>query len=65
MAGSEQMAEGMTWLYDPNSAKPKDEDFLLGKAVDTNFEQRGTMGQINAVEYGKVSYKNNLNFKLI
>jgi hypothetical protein len=52
MAGSEQMAEGMTWLYDPNSAKPKDEDFLLGKAVDTNFEQRGTMGQINAVEYG-------------
>ena len=55
MAGSEQMAEGMTWLYDPNSAQPKDEDFLLGKAVDTNFEQRGTMGQINAVEYGKVS----------
>lgn len=61
MAGSEQMAEGMTWLYDPNSAKPKDEDFLLGKAVDTNFEQRGTMGQINAVEYGKVSFKNNSN----
>ena len=56
MAGSEQMAEGMTWLYDPNSAQPKDEDFLLGKAVDTNFEQRGTMGQINAVEYGKVLY---------
>ena len=61
MAGSEQMAEGMTWLYDPNSAKPKDEDFLLGKAVDTNFEQRGTMGQINAVEYGKVLFKNNSN----
>ena len=65
MAGSEQMAEGMTWLYDPNSAKPKDEDFLLGKAVDTNFEQRGTMGQINAVEYGKVSYRIQKYIKII
>lgn len=42
----------MTWLYDEDSAKPKSEDYLLGKAVDANFE-RGTMGQINAVEYGK------------
>merc|ERR1711963_611828 len=40
----------MTWLYDENTAKPKEEDFLLGKAVDANFE-KGTMGQINAVEY--------------
>ena len=51
MAGSSEM----TWLYDENSAKPKDEDFLLGKAVDANFEQ-GTLGQINAVEYGKQIY---------
>lgn len=40
----------MSWLYDADSAKPKSEDYLLGKAVDANFE-RGTMGQINAVEY--------------
>ena len=46
MAGSGEMQ----WLYDENSAKPKDEDYLLGKAVDANFE-RGTLGQINAVEY--------------
>ncbi len=32
---------------------PSEEDYLLGKAVDKNFEQQGTMGQINAVEYGK------------
>ena len=49
MAGSSD--QGMTWLYDENTAKPKDEDFLLGKAVDANFE-KGTLGQINAVEYG-------------
>ena len=31
------------------------EDYLVGKAVDKNFEQQGTMGQINAVEYGENS----------
>ncbi len=46
MAGSSEMP----WLYDENSAKPKSEDYLLGKAVDASFE-RGTLGQINAVEY--------------
>ena len=41
----------MNWLYDEETAKPKSEDYLLGKAIDANFE-RGTLGQINAVEYG-------------
>lgn len=45
----------MNWLYDESSAKPKDEDYLLGKAVDANFE-KGTLGQINAVEYGKETF---------
>ena len=39
-------------MYDEESAKPKSEDYLLGKAIDANFERAGTMGQINAVEYG-------------
>ena len=43
--------EKMDWLYNEESAKPKSEDYLLGKAIDANFE-RGTLGQINAVEYG-------------
>merc|ERR1712018_43033 len=42
--------EKMDWLYNEESAKPKSEDYLLGKAIDANFE-RGTLGQINAVEY--------------
>ena len=42
----------LSFIYDENSAKPKEEDYLLGKAVDANYE-KGTMGQINAVEYGK------------
>merc|ERR1712183_538636 len=48
MAGSQD--QGTAWLYDENTAKPKDEDFLLGKAVDAQYE-KGTLGQINAVEY--------------
>ena len=51
MAGSAPEKQ-MNWIYDPSSAEPKSEDYLLGKAVDANFE-RGTLGQINAVEYGK------------
>lgn len=43
----------MNWLYDEDTAKPKAEDYLLGKAIDANFE-KGTLGQINAVEYGKI-----------
>ena len=43
--------EKMDWLYNEESAKPKSEDYLLGKEIDANFE-RGTLGQINAVEYG-------------
>ena len=42
----------VSFIYDQDSAKPKDEDYLLGKAVDADFERRGTEGQINAVEYG-------------
>ena len=42
-------------LYDENTAKPKDDDFLLGKAVDANYE-KGTLGQINAVEYGEIFF---------
>ena len=42
-------------IYDENTAKPKDEDFLLGKAVDANYE-KGTLGQINAVEYGEILF---------
>ena len=41
----------MEWLYDSNSGKPTNDDYLLGKAVDKNFERMGTEGQINAVEY--------------
>ena len=29
------------------------EEYLLGKAVGKDFEKQGTMGQINAVEYGE------------
>jgi hypothetical protein len=44
--------KALSWIYDPSSGAAKAEDYLLGKAVDANFE-RGTLGQINAVEYGK------------
>ena len=44
--------KSLAWIYDPSTSAPKEEDYLLGKAVDANFE-RGTLGQINAVEYGK------------
>ena len=47
MAGEQKL----NCIYDENSAKPKEEDYLLGKSVDANYE-KGTMGQINAVEYG-------------
>jgi len=46
MAGEQKL----NFIYDENSAKPKEEDYLLGKSVDANYE-KGTMGQINAVEY--------------
>ena len=49
MAGTS--GEKMDWIYNEESAKPKSEDYLLGKAIDANYE-RGTLGQINAVEYG-------------
>ena len=56
MAGSSGTGnQEMKWLYDENTAKPKEEDFLLGKAVDANFE-KGTLGQINAVEYGMLIF---------
>ena len=45
-------SEKLGFLYDEETAKPKSEDYLLGKAIDKDFE-RGTLGQINAVEYGK------------
>ena len=42
-----------SWMRDdPSKMGPSNEDYLLGKTVDKNFEQQGTMGQINAVEYG-------------
>ncbi|QQP36335.1 Uncharacterized protein FKW44_021401 [Caligus rogercresseyi] len=39
----------MDWMYDGNKSEVNKEEYLLGKAVDKNFE--GTLGQINAVEY--------------
>ena len=48
-------SEKLGFLYDEETAKPKSEDYLLGKAIDKDFE-RGTLGQINAVEYGKTFY---------
>ena len=42
-----------SWMRDEPTG-PSNEDYLLGKAVDKNFEQQGTMGQINAVEYGEM-----------
>ncbi len=41
-----------SWMREEPTG-PSEEDYLLGKAVDKNFEQQGTMGQINAVEYGE------------
>ena len=48
-------SEKLGFLYDEETAKPKSEDYLLGKAIDKDFE-RGTLGQINAVEYGKTFF---------
>ena len=42
------------WMRDSGNGVTS-EDYLLGKEVDKNFEQQGTMGQINAVEYGRVT----------
>ena len=39
------------WMRDSGNGVTS-EDYLLGKEIDKNFEQQGTMGQINAVEYG-------------
>ena len=59
MAGPESGGKSqMGFMYDENSGKPTDDDYLLGKAVDKNFELRGTEGQINAVEYGKYFFSN-------
>ncbi len=41
-----------SWMREEPTG-PSTEDYLLGKAVDKNFDQQGTMGQINAVEYGE------------
>ena len=41
----------VNFIYDENMGKANDDDYLLGKAVDKDFERRGTEGQINAVEY--------------
>ena len=45
--GNNQMA----WIYDANAGKATNEDYLLGKAVDKDYERIGHEGQINAVEY--------------
>ena len=42
-----------SWMRESQSEGVNAEDYLLGKAVGKEFEQAGTMGQINAVEYGK------------
>jgi len=42
--------KGTDWMYNPNAEMNK-EEYLLGKAIGKNFENEGTMGQINAVEY--------------
>jgi len=41
----------VNFIYDESLGKANDEDYLLGKAVDKDFDRRGTEGQINAVEY--------------
>ena len=43
-------SKGTDWMYNPNADMNK-EEYLLGKAIGKNFENEGTMGQINAVEY--------------
>lgn len=42
-----------SWMREGQSEGVNAEDYLLGKAVGKEFEQAGTLGQINAVEYGK------------
>ncbi|XP_059089164.1 pre-mRNA-splicing factor CWC25 homolog [Tigriopus californicus] len=39
------------WIRDANYGQATQEDYLLGQEIGPNFEQQGTMGQINAVEY--------------
>ena len=46
----------VNFIYDESLGQPKDDDYLLGKAVDKDFERRGHEGQINAVEYGKNTF---------
>lgn len=50
--------KALNWIYDPASGAAKEEDYLLGKAVDGSYE-RGTLGQINAVEYGQYIVRRN------
>ena len=42
-----------SWMREEPTG-PNPEEYLLGKAIDKNFDQQGTMGQINAVEYGEL-----------
>jgi len=49
MAG-ESKGGGTDWMYNQGQ-KVDQEDYLLGKKIGKDFENEGTMGQINAVEY--------------
>lgn len=42
-----------SWMREEPTG-PSNEDYLLGKKIDKNFEQQGSLGQINAVEYGEI-----------
>lgn len=42
--------KGTGWMYNPDGEMNK-EEYLLGKKIGQNFESKGTMGQLNAVEY--------------
>ena len=43
------------WMYQGPHSEMNKEEYLLGKQIGKNFEKEGTMGQMNAVEYGKKS----------
>lgn len=54
----ESGSKNMNWMYEGKDSKVQQEEYLLGKQIDKTFEQEqlGTLGQINAVEYGKKKF---------
>ena len=43
-------SKGTAWMYNPVSEVNR-EDYLLGKKIGKDFDNEGTMGKINDVEY--------------